>query len=92
MWSSIENLPTAQQNQACDMIRKIEKCPNLTINPRFEMVYKDVLQQGTNIIQLLLNHVSADCRKILPGQDLFENIATFNERLLFLLGVTLQNF
>ena len=58
VWSSIENLPTAQQNQARDLIWKIEKYPNLTINPRFEMVYKDVPQHGTNIIQLIFNHVS----------------------------------
>ena len=90
--SSIENLPTAQQNQARDLIRKIKKYPNLTINPCFEMVYKDVPQHGTNIIQLLLNHVSADQRVILPGQDLFENIATSNERLLYLSGEIPQNF
>ena len=92
MWLSIENLPTAQQNQARDLIQKIEKFPNLMINPCFEMVYKDVPQHGTNIIQLLLNHVSADRREILPGQDLVENIAAFNERLLFSPGVTTQNF
>ena len=62
------------------------------INPRFEMVYKDVPQHGTNIIQLFLNHVSADRRLILPGQDLFENIATFNERLLYSPGIIPQNF
>ena len=67
VWSSIENLPSAHQNQARDLIRKIEKYPNLTINRRFEMVYKDVPQHGTSIIQLLLNHVSADRREILPG-------------------------
>ena len=67
VWSSIENLPSAQQNQARDLIRKIEKFPNLTINRRFEMVYKDVPQHGTNIIQLLINHVSGNRRKILPG-------------------------
>ena len=83
-------MPTAQQNQACGFIRKIEKYPNLTINPCFEMVYKDVLQHGANIIQLFLNHVSADQRVILPGQDLFENIAAFNERLLYMAGETPQ--
>ena len=56
------------------------------------MVYKDVPQHGTNIIQLLLNHVSADGRLILPGQDLFENIAAFNERLVYSPGNTPQNF
>ena len=39
------------------------------------MVYKDVPQHRTIIIQLLLNHVSADRRVILPRQDLFQNIA-----------------
>ena len=92
MWSSIENLPTAQQNQARDLIRKIEKYPNLMINLRFEMVYKDVLQPGTNIIQVLRNHVSTDHHEILPGQYLFENISAFNERLLFSPGITPQNF
>ena len=58
VWSSIENLPKPQQNQARDLIQKIENFPNLTINPRFEMVYKDSPQHGTNIIQLILNHVS----------------------------------
>ena len=44
------------------------------------MVYKDVPQHGTNIIQLLLNHVGDQHpREILPGQDLFENIMAFNE-------------
>ena len=83
VWSSIENLPNHQQNQARDLIRKIEKFPNLTINPRFEMVYKDIPQHGTNIIQLILNYVSDGIREILPGQDLFENIAAFNERLVY---------
>ena len=31
----------------------------LKINLQFEMVYKDVPQHGTNIIQLIINHVSA---------------------------------
>ena len=92
VWSSIENLPTEQQNQARDLVRKIENFPNLTINPHFEILYKDVLQHGTNIIQLLLNHVSADCRIILPIQVLFEDIAAFNERLLYSLGNVPQNF
>ena len=56
------------------------------------MVYKDVPQHRSNIIQLLLNHVSADRREILPSQELFENIAAFNERLLFSPGNTPQNF
>ena len=38
------------------------------------MIYKDVPQHRTNIIQLLLNHVSADHHEILLSQDLFENI------------------
>ena len=84
VWSSIENLPTEQQNQARDLIRKIENFPNLTINPRFEMVYKDVPQNGTNIIELILNHIGDKKREILPGQDLFENIAAFNEKLVFI--------
>ena len=43
------------------------------------MVYKAVPQRGTNIIQLLLNHVGdQQLRKILPGQDFFENIVAFN--------------
>ena len=50
VWTSIENLPISQQNQARDLIRKIENFPNLTINPRFEMVYKGIPQHGTNII------------------------------------------
>ena len=83
VWSSIENLPKPQQNQARDLIQKIENFPNLTINPRFEMVYKDSPQHGTNIIQLILNHVSDGEREILPGQDLFENIAAYNERLVY---------
>ena len=87
VWSSIENLPISQQNQARDLIRKIENFPNLTINPRFEMVYKNVPQHGTNIIQLILNHVSDEKREILPGQDLFENIAAFNERLVYSPGI-----
>ena len=56
------------------------------------MVYKDVPQHGTNIIQLLLIHVSADQRVFLPGQDLFDNIAAFNERLLYSPGKIPQNF
>ena len=88
VWSSIENLPKPQQNQARDLIRKIENFPNLTINPRFEMIYKDVPQHGTNIIQLILNHVSDGVREILPGQDLFENIAAYNERLVYAPGIT----
>ena len=92
VWSSIENIPKAQQNQARDLIRKIENFTNLTINPRFEMVYKDVPQHGTNIIQLLLNHVSAILHEILPGQDLFEKIAAFNKSLLFSPGNTLKTF
>ena len=83
VWSSIENLPIPQQNQARDLIRKIENFPNLTINPRFEMVYKGTPQNGTNIIQSILNHVSDEKREILPGQDLFENIAAFNEKLVY---------
>ena len=78
MWSSIENLPTAQQNQARNLIQKIEKYPNLTINPRFEMVKKDVPQHGTNIMQLLLNHVSTGGCLILPGQDLFSSFNYFS--------------
>ncbi|MDP6295146.1 MAG: hypothetical protein QF618_03950, partial [SAR324 cluster bacterium] len=87
VWSSIENLPQTQQDQARDLIRKIDNFPNLTINPRFEMVYKDVPQHGTNIIQLILNHVSDGEREILPGQDLFENIAAYKERLVYLPGI-----
>ena len=75
VWSSIENLPNAQQNQARNLIQKIENYPNLTINPRFKMVYKDVPQHGTKIIQLLLNNVSTDHCLILSDQDLFENIS-----------------
>ena len=41
------------------------------------MVYKDVPQHGTNIIQLLLNHMGDQ-----HPQNLFENIAAFNEKLL----------
>ena len=87
VWSSIENLPQTQQDQARDLIRKIDNFPNLTINPRFEMVYKDVPQHGTNIIQLILNHVSDGEREILPGQDLFENIAAYKERLVYIPAV-----
>ena len=87
VWSSIENLPNLQRNQARDLVRKIEKFPNLTINPRFEMVYKGTPQHGTNIIQLILNHVSNENHEILPGQDLLENIAAFNERLFYVPGV-----
>ena len=83
VWSSIENLPKQQQNHARDLIRKIENYLNLSINHRFEMVYKEVPQHGTNIIQLILNHVSDENREILPGQDLLENIAAFNERLIY---------
>ena len=91
VWSSIENLPTPQQNQARNLIQKIKNFQNLTINPRFEMVYKDVPQHGMNIIQLILNYVSDENRKILPGQDLFENIAAFNERLVYSPGITLSD-
>ena len=56
------------------------------------MVYKDVPQHGTNIIQLLNNHVSADRREILPGQGLFENIAAFNKSLLISPDHTLKTF
>ena len=56
------------------------------------MVYKDVPQHGTDIIQLLLNHESADHRLITPGQNLFENIAAFNKRLVYSPGNTPQNF
>ena len=83
VWPSIENLPKQQQNRARDLIRKIENYPNLSINRRFEMVYKEVPQHGTNIIQLILNHVGAGAREILPGQDLLENIAAFKERLVY---------
>ena len=83
VWPSIENLPKQQQNHARDLIRKIENYPNLSINHRFEMVYKEVPQHGTNIIQLILNHVGAGDREILPGQDLLENIAAYKERLVY---------
>ena len=84
MWSSIENLPTEQQEQAHSFIRKIEKFPNLGISHRFEMVYEDMPQHGTNIIQLLLDHMGDhQPLEILPGQDLFENIAAFKEKLLY---------
>ena len=91
VWSSIENLPTPQQNQARDLIRKIENFPNLTINPRFEMVYKGVPQHGMNIIQLILNYVSDENREILPGQDLLENIVAFNKILMHSFGITLSD-
>ena len=55
-----------------------------------EMIYKGVPQHGTNIIQIILNYVSDGEREILPGQDLFENIATFNERLVYSLSFTPQ--
>ena len=68
VWSSIENLPTPQQDQALSLIQKIKKIPNLTINQHFEMVYQDGPQCGMNIIQLLLNNVGyQQPRKILPG-------------------------
>ena len=53
------------------------------------MIYKDVPQHGTNIIQLILNYVS-DGNRILPGQDLFENIVAFNERLVYSPSTTPQ--
>ena len=87
LWSSIENLPKHQRAQARDLVQKIENFPNLTINPRFEMVYKGVPQHGTNIIRLILNHVTNEIREILPGQDLLENIAAFNERLFYVPGI-----
>ena len=56
----------------------------MTLNQCFQMVYKDVLQRGTNIIQLLLNNVGyQQPREMLPFQDLFENITAFHGKLLF---------
>ena len=54
------------------------------------MVYKDVPQHGTNIIQLIINYVSDENHEILPGQDLLENIAAFNKRLVYSPGIILQ--
>ena len=45
------------------------------------MVYEGEPLHGTNIIELLLNHLPTRPQR-LPGQDLFENTAAFNANIL----------
>ena len=78
MWVNLPSLPKYIEPQAYQLLRRLFKAPQITINRQLELVSKGVPQQGLNNGTLLEAYINKDdLRTLLPGYDVFVHALKF---------------